>query len=315
MKTFEWLEDLDRRILAAVRFVNDVDGSPISGPLEVTGDPAFANGADEVRQLKILRNRAGLHGLQYAPKFRDYCATFIPDPTAPTPPPAPESSAAHLRVNDPAGRYLPAAFIARLPRALPGDPSTAPRASDPLEIRLLPAPAAPLADGWAVLRVTVWRELAGGARVPLHGALVRVLRPAAEVTPTTRELLGRGLTDWRRRPDGSAPDAAEALVAVPRIPVVQFSTATTGSVLSATQGIRLELRYAPAFDPAKPAALPNLAALSAQVPPLGIKRVALPADTTQPDGAPLTLRARQRSACSLLLTAAGELQLSQPPQP
>ena len=299
MKTFQWLESIDRRVLAAVRFINDIDGSPISGPLEIVSDPSFAATPGEVRNLRIRRNRFGLHILHFAPGFEDYCTAFSPEPPAHALPPR----IAHLRVSDTEGRYLPAAFAIRLPRAL-ADAESPDSASAPVEVRLLPAPNAPLADGWAVLRVTVWIESTPGLHVPLRGALLRVLRHEDGVAVSVLSLLGRGQTDWRPRADGSLPSSAEALVAIHGIPIVQFSTAADGSVLSASQRVRLELRHAPAFDATAPDALPDLEALSAATPGAGVESHILPALPA------VELCARLRAACTLLLTASGELQLS-----
>jgi len=297
MKTFQWMEDLDRRVLAAVRFVSDVDGAPIGGALSITADPSHTADPNEVLHLRVLRNRFGLHVLQFSPSFAEYCGAFDPVPASPSL----ETRTAHLRVTDPEGRYLPAAFEVHLPRAEPTVPPALGNVDVPVEVRLLPAPNAPLADGWAVLRVTVWREITAGIKVPLRGALIRLLRDDDGTT-----LVGQGLSEWRHRPDGSLATTAEALVAARGIPVVQFNPAAGGAVLSATQPVRVELRRMPALNLAAPDAFPDLAALLADVPPASVQTAALPIATTLP------LHARLRGSCALTLTAAGELQLSQP---
>ncbi len=302
MSTFRWLEDLDRRVLGAVRFVSDVDASPIAGPLEVSVASGHAADPGVVLSIRIQRNRFGLHILQSAPGFESYTAAFIPDPTAPPI----ESRVVYLRVNDPSGRFLPAEFSVRLPRALPGVSAAAARITSPVDVRLLPSPATPLADGWAVLRALVWREVSPGSFLPLRGALLRVLRQVDGAAIEDLEQLGCGLTEWRPWPDGSRPAAAEALVAVPGIPVTQWNPSAGGPVVSTGQAIRLELRYAPAFDPALPGAIPDLAALNAAAPSALVVRAALPA------GESLQLQARERRTLPLLLTLGGALQLSQP---
>ena len=302
MKTFQWLEDLDRRVLGAVRFVSDVDSAPIGGPLEVSVAPGHAAEPGVVLNLRTMRSRFGLHVLQSARDFETYTSSFAPDPASP----APESRVVFLRVDDPTGQFLPAEFSVRLPRALPGTGAIASRVSTPLEVRLLPAPSAPLADGWAVLRALVWQEVAPASYRPLRGALLRVLREVDGTPIADLDLIGRGLTEWRAGLDGSRPAAAEALVAVYGIPVTQWNPAAAGPVVSTGQRIRLELRYAPAFDPDLPDALPDLAALAAAVPAAAVVSAVLPAVP------PLDLQARDRRTLPLVLTQGGALQISQP---
>ncbi len=306
MKVFAALENVDRRILGAVRFTNAVDGSPVGGALEITAEP-LAQGAvpapNSVFGVRVLRNRFGMHVLQSADGFDDYTDVFLPEPTAP-----PDGSQhARLRVKDPAGRFLPARFTVDLPRSLRQGGPTPPIAS-PLLVPLLPAPAAPLADGWCVLRILVWREVSAPTianpsatlNLPLPGALI-VVWPATPEPPGPATVpLGSGLSDWRQRADGTVADAAEALVAVAGVPVTQWNPVGGGPVVSFAQPARLEVRFDPAFDPGAPDALPDVAAL----------RVVGPGVVRTGRTAPLDLRARARLACHLTVTLAHTLQLS-----
>ena len=145
MTVFVPLENVDRRILGAVRFVNAVDNSPIGGALEITAEPLAPGSvpaSGTVTGVRVLRNRFGLYVLQSANGFREYTDAFLPEPTVP-----PDGTRhARLRVSDPAGRFLPARFTVDLPRSLHEGGATPP-VSNPVVVPLLPTPAVPLADG------------------------------------------------------------------------------------------------------------------------------------------------------------------------
>jgi len=317
-KTFHWRGDIDRRVIAAVRFVNDVDGTPISGPLEIRGTPPAANqpaDANNPVPLRVLGNRFGLyviHGGRGFEAFVDaqgdidkgYVNTFAP---APVQPPA-ETRIARLRVSDPLGRFMPADFDLPLPRS--------PQRNDPLhdtvftprEVRLLPSPSAPTQDGWSVLHVLIRRQVATEPLPavpqvrPLYGALVRVFCDNPNPPPAQIEL-ARGITDWRAREDRFRPEVAEALVAIHGIPVTTWNTNASGSVLSEEREVRVEVRFDPNFDP-KPElqpydqeVQPNLSAMEAVAP--GIVRGVLP-DT-------LKLHAREKRNLYLMFNTLNQL--------
>src|SRR5690606_3944991 len=64
-------EDVDSRIVAALRFHDATVGHVITTPLRVTGDG-----------VRILRNRSSVYVITQAPGFEDYVAAFR-DPTTP----------------------------------------------------------------------------------------------------------------------------------------------------------------------------------------------------------------------------------------
>lgn len=298
-REFTRFEDDDRRVLGAVRFVNDVDGTPIQAPLEIIAAPPPPGQAPDPASalpVRVLRNRYGLQVIQAARGFEDYMAQFEPPPSEP----ARESRFARLRVVDPSGQFLPADFIVRLPRShRPQDPNH-PTVFDPVVVRLLPAPAGPEDPGWTILRALVWRLVAAPTAAnpnatraePLPGALVRVLRAADNLR------LGRGLTEWRPR-RGAPSAAAEALVAVWGLPVTNWTDTADAAVLSGRHAVTIEARFDPAFDPARAGTVPDADVL--ETGGGGIVARALPA--------PISLTARARA--TLHLTFDPDLQLAQ----
>lgn len=179
------VQNLERRVLAAVRFVNAVTGSGIADPLRVSGP-----------MVLVVRNRSGLYVIREADGFDDYTLAFAA-------PPAPPAGARRftLSVEDPKRRFLPRSFGFTLPR------KSAPQVDAesmfaPLLIDMYPAAASPTAPNWALLRVRV--ELAGPAATGLANALVRLAPKPAGLGPQI------SLTDAN----------GEALLAVPGAPPV-----------------------------------------------------------------------------------------------
>lgn len=204
-------ELLDRRILAGVRFVDAVTGLPVPRTLRVVAPG-----------VRWIRNRSGDYVVAAAPGLEAHTAAF----TAPPALPPVGSVVVMLTVEDPAGAYLPR----RASLALPRDPD--PAAGDqpgslfrPVEIPVFPAPAAPVAASWAVVRVTV---LGDDPEARLPRAMLRVVRQSDGV------VLNRGLADGR----------GEALIAVAGIPVTTFST-DEGPVLATEIAARVEVIASP----------------------------------------------------------------------
>jgi hypothetical protein len=220
-------EDLDRRLLGAVRFVDAVTGAEILAPLRVA--------APGVRWMRNLR---GWFVAAQAPGLEAHTA----DHHAPPAEPAAGSVPVTLRVDDPAGRYLPRTAVLTLPRdADPAHQDAPGSLFIPEDVELFPSPVMPAAPGWAVIRVSAADEEGG----PAAGALLRMVRRG------NGALLGRGMTDAR----------GEALVAVPGIPVTTWDDEGQGGVLATEVEARLEVHYA-----AGPARLGDVAALQALEP-------------------------------------------------
>jgi hypothetical protein len=181
-------ENLDSRILAALRFRDATVGSVVTAPLRLTGD-----------RVRIVRNRSGMHVLSEAPGFVAYTAAFR-DP----PDPAPDNIV--LTVRDPAGRYLPRSITVELPRDIdPGNLEEPDSIWQPLEVALYPSPTGQIGVGWASLYLRINRE---GTETGLPFAFVRVVRDDDDA------LLAVGFADHR----------GEALVPIAGVPVTSWST-------------------------------------------------------------------------------------------
>jgi hypothetical protein len=213
-----------------------------------------------------------------------------------------------LQVIDPTRRYFPAVFTAPLPRSLDSTPVNGGYGADtvfaPMDVPLFPAPSAPVADGWAVVRALIWREIedadaeGGIRRVPLPGAMIRVL--AVGDTP---RVLSRGIAEWRRFPGEPERSAAEALAPVPGIPVTAWNEDADGSVLTQNQPARLQARFDTTFVPGGPDSLPP-----------DLARLDPPGDGALPEGVvsaelaePLTLRARTPQTVRLVFDPDNQL--------
>lgn len=188
------LEQVDRRVLGAVRFVDSTTGLPVSNPLAVT-----ASG------LEFVRNLSGHYVIAGAVGLEEHALAFDKPPAVP----ALGSLTFEIRVADPTREYLPRRQTIGLPRD--PDPKNASSSNSlfhAIDVRLFPAARALTGVGWAVIRASVVKK---GTDEPLSGALLRVTKkngaPADETKP-----LGIGLTDNR----------GEALVTVPGIPVTTF---------------------------------------------------------------------------------------------
>lgn len=206
-------EVLDRRVLAALRFVDATVRSQVTGALEIRGDG-----------VRTIRNRSGLHVITEAPGFGAYTAAFRQLPEV-----APAQVT--LTVRDHTGSYLPR----RLAVALPRDPDPAHVEQEgslfrPIDVALYPSPTAAAGAGWAILRLSIKRA---GSDEGLPFAYVRVVRSS----------------DDQRIAAGLADERGEALVAVPGVPVTSWSTSPTDSPVVSTVAVRVTAYYdRAAFD-------------------------------------------------------------------
>jgi hypothetical protein len=205
-------ENLDRRLLGAVRFVDAVTGAEILSTLRV-----------DAPGVRWVRNLRGWFVAAQAPGLEAHTLPLDAPPAEPEPGAVPVT----LRVTDPAGRYLPRMALLTLPRD--PDPANKDAAGSlflPESVELYPSPVMRAAPGWAVIRVAA----ADAQGRPAAGALFRVLRKSGG------GLLGRGMADAR----------GEALVAVPGIPVTTWDDEGQGGVLATEVEARLEVHYTPA---------------------------------------------------------------------
>jgi hypothetical protein len=206
------LDQVDRRVLGAVRFLDASTGTEVREPLTVTGPG-----------VRWIRNRAGWYVIANAPGLDAHTDAFL------APPPAPplESVGIALTVADPGGRYLPRQHTLRLPR----DPDPLHAAAPgslfrPIDVVLFPTPAARPPSGWSVVRASV---TVVGTAAPVAGALVRVARSS------DGQRLASGLSDAR----------GEALVPVPGIPLTT-SDEGSGPVMATEVEVTVEVIVDPA---------------------------------------------------------------------
>ncbi|GAB4191662.1 MAG: hypothetical protein OHK0022_05510 [Roseiflexaceae bacterium] len=209
-------ELVDRRVLAALRFVDAVTGLPTSGLVDVAG-------------ARAVRNRGGLYVLLAPdppqPELDAYTGNFRAAPAAP----APGSRSLALAVT-PGSAYLPRSATLDLPLQN-SDKNAAGYLLRPVVLRLFPAPVYLVEPQWALLRVSVFKQGADPPE-PLGGVLLRVLRNPGG------ELLGQGQSDAR----------GEALVAVPRLAVLSLATPDVAVTLEARRDLRLEAGQPPNPD-------------------------------------------------------------------
>jgi hypothetical protein len=181
------IERLDRRVLGAVRLVDEVTGRPIARPLTVAADGS-----------RFLRNREGLYVIREAPGLAAHLTEFEHPPAVPAPGEAPIE---RLRIEDPLGQYLPRLARIRLPRA-PIPAAGEPPLFEPEDVTMLAAPSASPRLDWSGWRAHVQRSDDGS---PVRGALI--VLAWANVGGTA--FRARGLSDER----------GEALVPVAGLPV------------------------------------------------------------------------------------------------
>lgn len=209
----------DKRVLGAIRWVDAVTNAAISLPLVVRSTT-----------LRFARNLSGLTIITEASGLEAYTRTFNLDDLPESDEVTPLSLTREGEVHDPSGTYLPARFAVRLP--LDPSPALLPpdnhRPADslfsPIDIPLLPSPAARLVPGCAEVRVSI-QDTEGN---PIPNALARVVSEADDT------LLGCGLADAR----------GETLVAIPGLK--HFAPgATEDEVVSVKTEARLEIVHPP----------------------------------------------------------------------
>jgi hypothetical protein len=187
----------DRRILGAMRCVDGVTDLPIAMPLQVAA-----------AGLRLTQGPRGLLVIQGAPglaALKEISTPFLEQPADP-PPGQTWPVSITLSLRESSGRYLPRQVTIQLPRD--PEPNAESSLFDAQPIRLYPAPAAPIAAGWAVLRATVLDGSTGTSR-RLPWAWLRVLLSSdSGGTPPTAPL-ALAMADGR----------GEALIAVRTLPL------------------------------------------------------------------------------------------------
>ncbi len=171
------VEDVERRVWAALRPIDAVTRLPLAAPMRVSGPGQT-----------WIANRSGLmvlHRLTEPTAQIDALARYEASFTAPTAVAPPV--AVSVRIDDPRGLHLSRRASITLPRAASATGDELPDLYRPVDVAMYPAPNAPLAATWAIVRVSVSR-----AGVPAAGCALTV----HEAGDDTR-LLGRGQSDAR----------------------------------------------------------------------------------------------------------------------
>lgn len=162
----------ERRVIAAVRFIDQPTGELANADFEVVGDGSW------------VRNRSGLYVLVAHPDLKGYVEKYDTPPTSP----AAESITIKAEVRERGGRYMGRAFSIKVPRRAT---STHRDVFQPVSVALPPTTTTALRQTWAPVRVSVRYDAAPGqVGIPIEGALV-------SLKDMERELVYIGLTDRR----------------------------------------------------------------------------------------------------------------------
>lgn len=215
----------DRRIIAALRFVDATTGGSIRQPLQLQ-TPLQAPSSRSLS--RFVRNLSGHYVLMETPRFEDYSETFNLDELAVTP----ANQTLTIEVSDPSGQYLPRQFSLSRPRNPAIDPASVVAETSlfqPVRVALYPSPNARVNPGWAVLRATV------------VNAITNQRLPWALVITTTNGTTMLTQADWR----------GEALIAVPGIPITTWATgAGEGTGPPPVTATEVDATLEVVFDPA-----------------------------------------------------------------
>ena len=166
------LEQVDRRILGAVRFVDATTDLPIASVLSVK-----ANG------LKFVRNLSGDYVIAGARGLEDHATAFDKPPASP----ALGALTFEISIDDPAREYLSRRHTLKLPRD-PNPENAGARDSlfRAVKVRLFPSSIAFTGVGWAVIRASVV------VTIEFRVSRPRRFPPRAGRDGTSRSTMSRG---------------------------------------------------------------------------------------------------------------------------
>ena len=208
---------IDRRVLGALRLVDHTTTALIRRPLQVTAD-----------RVRFTRNLSAFYVVNSAPGLASHLTEFD------SPPPQPAVGSVRLSVNiaDRQQTYLPRIATLELPRNPdPADSDQAGSLFQPVDVTMYRTSNAFTNVNWSVIRGSVFRLDDQSSRLPVRGALLRVIRTDDDA------VLARGLSDTR----------GELIVPVAGIPITNFSngddedSTPSGPVISSETPVRLEV--------------------------------------------------------------------------
>ena len=183
-------ENIDRRYLGALRFLDNATNAIVRRPLKVSAEG-----------LRFATNLSNLHVITYAKGLENHLDKFEEAPK----PPETELKPFVLNITDPLGEYLPRSFELKLPRNPEWEAEN--NIFTPVDIPLFQAPKAKLGPNWSIIRASVFQAPDNPNSVAIRGALLRILKKDND------KLLNSGISDER----------GEALIILPGIPITDFS--------------------------------------------------------------------------------------------
>jgi hypothetical protein len=209
---------IDRRVLGALRLVDHPTQAVIQRPLRITAE-----------NVRFVRNLSSYYVIMAAPGLAAHITEFESPPSEPDL----GSVSITIRIEDIQQAYLPRITTIELPRN--PDPTAADQAASlfqPVDVVMYRTPNAFTNVNWSAIRGSVFRLDEQDNRIPIGGALLRVIRTDDDA------VLARGLSDRR----------GELLVTVAGIPITNFSngekdkdSTPSGPVVTSETPVRLEV--------------------------------------------------------------------------
>ena len=209
---------IDRRVLGALRLIDHTTEALIRRPMQLTAD-----------NVRFIRNLSSFYVISAAPGLASHLTEFASPPSQP----AVGSIEISVNIADKKRTYLPRLLSIDLPRnPEPADSDQADSLFQPVDVFMYRATNAFTNINWSVIRGSVFRLDAQDNRIPIRGALLRVVRSDDDA------VLARGLSDTR----------GELLVTVAGIPITNFSngeddddSVPSGPVVTSETAVRLEV--------------------------------------------------------------------------
>lgn len=191
MRTIRIQESTDRRILGAIRFVDNASEAVITDSLSLVSK----------QRMSFVRNLSNNYVITAAVGFEDYVGTFQEAPKYV------EAGTKEftVEVTDPSGWYLPRKFSLKLPRNPDKDKKDS--VFSPHDVKLYRSPTAACCAAWSMMRVTVVWDSA--SEEPVRGAILTLSGTTGDFNG---QILAESISDER----------GEALLMAPQVPTLTF---------------------------------------------------------------------------------------------
>ncbi len=164
-------DQVDSRILGAIRFADAVTGVTIQRPLRLYAGPDFSRSLLEPGDVQAIQNRSGIYAVRRAPGMDRISQSFDLSGVGPVTP-----ATFAIRVTDPLQVYLPRTASITLPRSTTVPPTDSTSIFQAQQITLYPTPAATGRPTWASVFVTVTAQ--GDPNKRLAWVLIQAQRPS-----------------------------------------------------------------------------------------------------------------------------------------